>query len=278
MAFAHINPKHASHLAACALALCSAAPAAMAQIHSGIYCGENVVGQPLNSTLQAMYMDSYNNTIQIENARLFVDPLGQNVQLAFGTALTISFAYGNTTCQAGGSLPCKIGPGGMVQNGLPGDPSDGAVIFAVAPAAYTVPAAGHVNISGVITFRNLCDVSPSNCYPNPLNHTCLGAYDALPDCNTNGAADIHDIDSGVSDDSNLNDIPDECEAAFCPADAYPLGGGDGMIGIDDLLLIIINWGATGANPADIAPPETGGNGVVNIDDLLAVVSTWGPCP
>jgi hypothetical protein len=32
----------------------------------------------------------------------------------------------------------------------------------------------------------------------------------------------------------------------------------------------------GSTPSDIAPP--GGNGVVDIDDLLVIINAWGPCP
>ena len=40
-----------------------------------------------------------------------------------------------------------------------------------------------------------------------------------------------------------------------------------------LLLVIANWGAAGANPADIT-----GDAMVNVDDLLAVINAWGACP
>ena len=43
--------------------------------------------------------------------------------------LPIVAAAGNTTCTVGGSLPCAIGPGGSVLNGLPGDPQSGLVTF-----------------------------------------------------------------------------------------------------------------------------------------------------
>lgn len=78
-------------------------------------------------------------------------------------------------------------------------------------------------------------------------------------------------------------ISDACEGSpvLCTADIAPVGSTNGAVDIDDLLLIVNNWGATGtpgSNPADIAPTEAGGDGVVNIDDLLAVINTWGPCP
>ena len=47
-----------------------------------------------------------------------------------------------------------------------------------------------------------------------------------------------------------------------------------QVNINDLLLVINNWGTAG--PGDCDPPC--GNGTVNINDLLAVINAWGPCP
>ena len=64
-------------------------------------------------------------------------------------------------------------------------------------------------------------------------------------------------------------------APDCPADIT----GNDVVDIDDLVAVIIAWGACGAPPipcsSDIAPP--GGNGVVNIDDLVGVITGWGVC-
>ena len=64
----------------------------------------------------------------------------------------------------------------------------------------------------------------------------------------------------------------------CPADLAPLAG-DGIVNVQDLLVVIGAWGAC-ANPndclADISPP--GGNDVVDVQDLLAVIGAWGMCP
>src|SRR5688572_18105835 len=50
--------------------------------------------------------------------------------------------------------------------------------------------------------------------------------------------------------------------------------GDDLVGVDDLLAVIDNWGGPTNNPADIAPP--GGDGSVSVDDLLLVIDNWGP--
>jgi predicted outer membrane repeat protein len=60
----------------------------------------------------------------------------------------------------------------------------------------------------------------------------------------------------------------------CPADISP-DGGDGAVNVDDLILVIVNWGvcSKGGCPADID-----GNGIVDVDDLIAVIVAWGGCP
>lgn len=101
-------------------------------------------------------------------------------------------------------------------------------------------------------------------------------FDYLPgdatDCNMNQAPDNCDIASGVSADKNANGIPDECEPPLCPADIAPLPGGDNQVNVQDLLLVINNWGSGPGNPADV-----NNDGIVNVGDLLAVINSWGAC-
>jgi hypothetical protein len=64
----------------------------------------------------------------------------------------------------------------------------------------------------------------------------------------------------------------------CPADLSPAPLGSGVVDIDDLLLVIANWGTCafpGDCNADIFP--NGGNSQVTIDDLLFIIGRWGPC-
>lgn len=59
-------------------------------------------------------------------------------------------------------------------------------------------------------------------------------------------------------------------APFCQGDITP-SGGDGLVNIDDLLLLINSWGSN--NPrADIDH-----NGTVDMDDLLMLLIDWGSC-
>jgi hypothetical protein len=56
----------------------------------------------------------------------------------------------------------------------------------------------------------------------------------------------------------------------CPADT----DGDGTVGVDDLVNVILDWGtATAPNNGDVD-----GSGLVDVDDLLMVITSWGPCP
>ena len=49
--------------------------------------------------------------------------------------------------------------------------------------------------------------------------------------------------------------------------------GRGGVGIDDLVLVLADWGDCSGCTGDL-----NGNGVVNLDDLLIVLSNWGGCP
>ena len=46
---------------------------------------------------------------------------------------------------------------------------------------------------------------------------------------------------------------------------------DQLVGVDDLLILLANWGNAGTGDAD-------GSGAVDVDDLLLVLNGWGDCP
>jgi hypothetical protein len=48
--------------------------------------------------------------------------------------------------------------------------------------------------------------------------------------------------------------------------------GDGAVNIDDVLLVISNWGACPSGSS--CPADVDDNGVVNVNDLLAVLDGW----
>ncbi len=47
--------------------------------------------------------------------------------------------------------------------------------------------------------------------------------------------------------------------------------GDGIVGADDVLAVIADWGGVDS-PADVT-----GDGLVGADDLLAILAAWGSC-
>lgn len=67
------------------------------------------------------------------------------------------------------------------------------------------------------------------------------------------------------------DWSDTIELDGCAADVYPEGGGDGVVGVDEILALLGDWGGTGS------PFDINGDGLIGVDDLLAVLEAWGPC-
>ncbi|MEM7227879.1 MAG: hypothetical protein AAF432_03605 [Planctomycetota bacterium] len=63
--------------------------------------------------------------------------------------------------------------------------------------------------------------------------------------------------------------------ASCTGDVTPPGG-NGMVNTDDLVAVIIAYGACTNCAEDIAP--VGGNGSVNVDDVLTTINAFGACP
>jgi hypothetical protein len=63
---------------------------------------------------------------------------------------------------------------------------------------------------------------------------------------------------------------------WCDADMSPPSG-DGVVDINDLLVVINFWGAAGCLGCipDIVPAC--GDNQVNVNDLLGVINSWGPC-
>ncbi|MCH2143357.1 MAG: hypothetical protein MK077_10230 [Phycisphaerales bacterium] len=79
------------------------------------------------------------------------------------------------------------------------------------------------------------------------------SYQGELDCNGNLTPDACDIASGESQDANANGVPDECEQ-LC---AWDLNG-DGNTSVDDLLILIGNFGS-----------------LYEVDDLLGLLAEFG---
>jgi hypothetical protein len=68
----------------------------------------------------------------------------------------------------------------------------------------------------------------------------------------------------------------------CPFDIAPPLTGDGVIGVDDLIAVVLAWGPCADCPPvrcapDVAPAPTG-NCAIDVDDLIAIILNWGACP
>ena len=75
-------------------------------------------------------------------------------------------------------------------------------------------------------------------------------------------------DSSAGSGQLIIDGPEgSCGGNPCDADI----NGDGMVGVNDVLAVIDQWGVAGG------PSDVNGDGIVDVGDLLEVVGTWGPC-
>ena len=57
----------------------------------------------------------------------------------------------------------------------------------------------------------------------------------------------------------------------CPADVYPVGGGDEIVDVNDILSIIGDWGVSDS------PFDVNGDGIVDVSDVLQALNGWGNC-
>ena len=66
---------------------------------------------------------------------------------------------------------------------------------------------------------------------------------------------------------------------YCHADVGPISGksiGDGIVDVDDLLVVINNWGQ--CFPSEGCEGDINNDFNVTYSDLLMVIDAWGPCP
>ena len=98
----------------------------------------------------------------------------------------------------------------------------------------------------------------------------IGAFYAFngftgTDCNGNGTADDCEILAGDVPDANGNGVPDECDVT---GDI----DGDGIVGINDFLLLLAAWGPCG--DCNGCPADLNGDCEVGIDDFLMLLAGW----
>jgi hypothetical protein len=85
----------------------------------------------------------------------------------------------------------------------------------------------------------------------------------------------HDLDALMRQISTVDMGAYEKQTATgtCAGDA----DGSCAVDVDDLVAVILAWGACSGCGADTSPAPCG-NGQVDVDDLVAVILGWGPCP
>ena len=75
-----------------------------------------------------------------------------------------------------------------------------------------------------------------------------------------------DLIEGTSEDYDWNGVPDECKL-------YADLNGDGVVDVNDLLGVILQWGPCPA-PPDSCTADFDRSGVVDVGDLIAVIVLW----
>lgn len=130
--------------------------------------------------------------------------------------------------------------------------------------SWPAPVLVDCNGNGIHDAYDIRNGTVRDCDESGVPDVCEYAHPS-EDCNNNGIPDLCDIHTGASIDQNRNNVPDECE---CAGDV----DGDGTVNIDDIIAVILSWGATGSNPADLD-----GNGTVGLQDLVLVLNYYGQC-
>jgi hypothetical protein len=114
---------------------------------------------------------------------------------------------------------------------------------------------GHVNI--YLNVSGALEPVPSWTYDSPTVGTAI----AFGDINGDGLTDLVVGNSGdVSVKVFYNQL------VLCPADLDD----DGMVGVEDLLILLANWGGSGDG-------DLNDDGVIDVADLLGLLGAWGPC-
>jgi hypothetical protein len=156
------------------------------------------------------HSDGHGDTLRILEAFDRVDPAGANTRVPAAGNLPITAIFGNTNCVVGGSLPCNIGPGGSVRNGLPGTPQAGVVTFR--QNTYVIlpgdpdPLPNRANVK----VQDLCDAPSTSGCSGIGNTVQFTASTDIPNCNDQNAC-----------------TADRCQNAACFHDPIVCDDGNG---------------------------------------------------
>jgi hypothetical protein len=175
-----------------------------------------------------------------------------------------------TTCSAAGGVPQDDGTS---CDDVSCPPLVGACCVADG-SCVSLTIADCTSIAGVFSVDQSCDAVPCNV---EIGGCCLDAAECqvmtFDHCAHAG---------GLFVGTGSTCLGVACEAFTCRGDCAPAGG-DGVVDIDDLLLVIqsinapIGDGPSACDIAPINPDGSIGNGAVGIDDLIAVLNQFGQC-
>jgi hypothetical protein len=167
------------------------------------------------------------------------------------------------------TVPGTLGVGGLVTGGdadLPGI-LDVEIDGGEAPGV----TAGLVDMTGTVTLGGgLVITLPGG---DPPVGTSLDVVTAASVVGELDCIDLPALADGVMQVAVRSDRVTVSVVAGCvaPGDL----DGDGVIGFNDLLLVLAGWGAC---PGPCCVADVNGDGAVDFADLLLVLAGWGPCP
>jgi hypothetical protein len=194
--------------------------------------GPACVGENTNCQIFTGHADFFGDTIRIDEAFDVVDPSGAATRIPPVGNLPIVSVSGNTTCMAGGSLPCFIGPGGSILAGLPGDPNPGVVIFR---SNYVIMPGDPSPLAhqGNVIIVDQCDAMGTMGCSGLSNTVQFSASVIITDCNDNDECTIDTCTVGectyedvICDDKNIctTDTCDPLTGCVFTPECDPAGG------------------------------------------------------
>lgn len=107
---------------------------------------------------------------------------------------------------------------------------------------------------------------------------CCGTCSTLLDqtLSVSGVYNIIVDDWGANETGNYS-ITLQCLFGPCQCLERDING-DNVVNVDDLLIIIAQWGPCPKPCTSPCLADVTGDCAVGVDDLLAIISSWGPCP
>jgi hypothetical protein len=134
----------------------------------------------------------------------------------------------------------------------------------------------------VVAYRLSADL-PEPCFQQESEHYVIRIAAELDDpedvCVFAWASTGGFIESEAFSTPSANEcLPNTADAAFLMLTLAANGpdlNGDGVVDVDDLLIVLSAWGPC-PDPPDPCLGDLTGDGVVDVNDLLALIAAWGP--